>query len=107
MEGGNGGGAGSPESSSTAALRRRWPFSAFSGSKRMRSGSGGDYATRVVHLGLLRASGRLVAAHAASAAALRGGASPACLRWATLGLGSRSVGSACMRRASAGQGKAR
>ena len=37
---------------------------------------GGDYAIRVVLLGLFRASGRLVVGRAASAAALRGGASP-------------------------------
>ena len=97
----------SPESSSVAALRRGWPNSAFPGSKRATSGLGGDYATRVVLLGLLRASGRLVVGRAASAAALRGGASPARSRWATLGLGSGSVGSACVRKANAGQGKAR
>ena len=51
--------------------------------------------------------GRLVVGRAASAAALRGGASPARSLWASLGQGSRSVGSACVRRASAGQGKAR
>ena len=43
------GGAQSPESSSAAALRRRWPFLAFPGSKRMRSGSGGHYAICVIH----------------------------------------------------------
>ena len=74
MEGGNGGGAGSLESSPAAALRRRWPYPAFPGSKRTRSGSGGDYATRIVHLRLLRASGRLVVGRATLAAALRGGA---------------------------------
>ena len=64
----------SPELRSAAALRRRRPNSAFPGSNRAGFGSGGDYATRVVHLGPLRALGRSAARHAATAAGFRGGA---------------------------------
>ena len=65
----------SPESSSVAALRRGWPISAFPGSKRATSGLGGDYATRVVLLGLLRGSGGGSRTTGAKAAAgLLGGA---------------------------------
>ena len=39
----------SPESSSAAALDRRWPISAFPGSKRTRSGSGSVFSARVIH----------------------------------------------------------
>ena len=60
--------------SPAAAHRRRSPDPAFPGSETMRSGSGGDYATHVVHLRLLRASGRRAAGRAASTAALRSGA---------------------------------
>ena len=74
MEGGNGGGAGSPESSSAAALRRGWPISAFLGSKGMRSGSGGTTEARVNLLGTCRGTGKLWMVLAAAAAVLGGDA---------------------------------
>ena len=73
-KGRGGGGGRRRRRAPVAGVRRQWPFLAFQGSKGTETGSGGDYATRVVHLRLLRASGRLVAGRAASTAALHGGA---------------------------------
>ena len=50
---------------------------AFPGSKGTGSGSGGDYATRVVHLGARSSEARLGTACAAAEAGVRGGALPA------------------------------
>ena len=84
----------SPESSSAAALRRRWPISAFPGSIRPGFGSRAVYATRVMHLGTQLGSGRTATASVATAAGLLGGAHRSCafspLRvrlWARFGLG--------------------
>ena len=64
----------SPESSSAAALRRRWPISAFPGSIRPGFGSRAVYATRVMHLGTQLGSGRTATASVATAAGLLSGA---------------------------------
>ena len=68
----------SPESSSAAALRRRWPISAFPGSIRPGFGSRAVYATRVMHLGTQLGSGRTATASVATAAGLLGGAHRGC-----------------------------
>ena len=57
-----------------AALRRGWPFSAFLGSKGMRSGSGGTTEARVNLLGTCRGTGKLWTVPAAAAAVLGGDA---------------------------------
>ena len=64
-----------------AGVRRQWPFLAFPGSKGTGSGSGGDYATRVVHLGARSSEARLGTACTAAEAGVRGGASQARSVW--------------------------
>ena len=53
-KGRGGGGGRRRRRAPVAGVRRQWPFLAFQGSKGTETGSGGDYATRVVHLGARR-----------------------------------------------------
>ena len=51
-KGRGGGGGRRRRRAPVAGVRRQWPVLAFQGSKGTETGSGGDYATHVVHLGL-------------------------------------------------------
>ena len=72
----------SPESSSAAALRRRWPILAFPGSKRTRSGSGSICSARVIHTWPQRGDAGLGKYSSTARAARRPPSSPERGAWA-------------------------
>jgi len=99
--GGAGGGGRPPAASRGGGVEPDFTKTVFPGLIRAGFGSGRDYATRVVHLGPLRASGRSVAVRATTAAGLHGlSRRRACMR-AVLGSKPSTKGSWCVRGAKA------